>query len=95
MISRLLRIPQKNIVRWCKNGIHRKEGAGRKIGDAEMEHKVCEWIDLKFDQGWMVTGRAIREKAMEFSTKKDFKSSKGWLKNFLRRHKINEKYSIN
>lgn len=64
MISRLLRIPQKNIVRWCKNGIHRKEGAGRKIGDAEMEHKVGEWIRLRYEQGLVVTGRAIREKAI-------------------------------
>jgi len=23
-ISRFLNIPQKNIVRWCKNGVHRK-----------------------------------------------------------------------
>jgi hypothetical protein len=41
----LLKIPQKNIVRWCKSGIHRKEGAGRKIGDVEMERKVLNWIE--------------------------------------------------
>lgn len=35
-ISRFLQIPQKNIVRWCKNGVIRKQGAGRKIGDVEM-----------------------------------------------------------
>jgi hypothetical protein len=44
-ISKLLKIPQKNIVRWCKSGIHRKEGAGRKIGDVEMERKVLNWIE--------------------------------------------------
>jgi hypothetical protein len=43
-ISKLLKIPQKNIVRWCKNGIYRKEGAGRKIGDEIMEKNVVEWI---------------------------------------------------
>jgi hypothetical protein len=32
-ISRKLKIPQKNIVRWCKNGVFRKKGAGRKVGD--------------------------------------------------------------
>jgi hypothetical protein len=32
-IHRMLGIPQKNIVRWCKNGVIRKKGAGRKVGD--------------------------------------------------------------
>ena len=35
-ISRKLKIPQKNIVRWCKNGVFRKKGAGRKVGDESM-----------------------------------------------------------
>jgi transposase-like protein len=93
-ISRVLGIPQKNIVRWCKNGVYRKEGAGRKIGDSEMERFVIQWITESYTEGSLIKSKKIREKALEFSTKTEFKSSKGWMKNFIRRYGLNERYLI-
>lgn len=39
-IAKTLGIPSKNVIRWCKNGAHRKPGAGRKVLDPEMEEKL-------------------------------------------------------
>jgi hypothetical protein len=59
-----------------------------------MENKVLQWIKNNFQKGDQIKSRMIRSKASEFSSKKEFKSSKGWLKNFIRRHDLNERYGV-
>ena len=39
-ISKNYGIPIKNIKRWCEQGVERKEGAGRKRMDPEMESEL-------------------------------------------------------
>jgi hypothetical protein len=50
-ISRLLNIPSKNIIRWCKNGAKRKSGAGRKVLDPVMEQNIKDYICTSFELG--------------------------------------------
>lgn len=54
-----------------------------------MENKLLEWMDECHFKGEELTGRTIRYAAVKYSTKKEFQASKGWLKNFVRRHNIN------
>lgn len=39
-----MQIPSKNIIRWTKQGIERKEGGGRKVKDPKMEKELFIWI---------------------------------------------------
>lgn len=39
------------MIRWCKNGAHRKPGAGRKVLDPEMEEKLYNWIKDTYEMG--------------------------------------------
>jgi hypothetical protein len=59
-----------------------------------MEKNIIDWLDKCFRIGSTIRLKYIREIAKDFSTKSEFKSSKGWLKNFIKRHRINEKYSL-
>jgi hypothetical protein len=42
-ISKRLEIPQKNVVRWCKEGYIGRESS-RRIADADMEQSLIDWI---------------------------------------------------
>ena len=46
--SEALKIPEKNIKRWIRNGPERKPGAGRKMMDPKMEENLKNWIKDKF-----------------------------------------------
>lgn len=82
-ISKSLQIPQKNVVRWCKEGFIGRE-ASRRVADAEMEQELATWIKTAKKQG-LVKQADIQQKAKEMSKNPNFKASRGWLKNFLRR----------
>lgn len=66
----------------------RGKGGGRKKEDPEMEELVFEWLKERYlKQRLPATRNEIREKALEFSNKKDkFKASKGWLEKFFTRY---------
>lgn len=48
--SEMLKIPEKNIKRWMKNGPERKKGAGRKTMDPIMERKLLNWVAKKYQK---------------------------------------------
>lgn len=81
-ISKRLGIPQKNIVRWCKEGFIVREV--RRKSDSEMEQALMEWIRQK-RKYTEVKQHEIQTKAREMTSNPHFKASRGWLKNFLAR----------
>jgi|JI10StandDraft_1071094.scaffolds.fasta_scaffold1174513_1 hypothetical protein len=82
-ISKELEIPQKNVVRWCRES-ESKEPNKRTI-DRAMEIRLVAWINLSPKKD-SLTHDEIRMKALELSRNPLFKASRGWLKNFIRRH---------
>lgn len=84
-ISKTLEIPQKNVVRWCKEGYIDRDSS-RRIADADMEDSLVEW--MKDNRGVALRHAEIQQKARELSSNPHFKASRGWLKNFLNRIEI-------
>lgn len=82
-ISKSLEIPQKNVVRWCREGFNAHD-ASRRIADSQMEVELAAWIVWAKRSG-LVKQTDIQQKARELSTNPLFKASRGWLKNFMRR----------
>jgi hypothetical protein len=82
-ISKSLEIPQKNVVRWCKEGYIGRESS-RRIADAEMEDALSIWMKTARQNGTLKHSE-IQQKARELSTNPLFKASRGWLKNYMRR----------
>lgn len=88
-LSRIFGISSKSIMRWSKNGIIRKKGAGRKHIDPQMEKKLYKWYNMNTRKGITFTAKEIRNKAKELSTVKTFLASKGWLEKFKKNYGIN------
>lgn len=63
----------------------RLEGGGRKVLDENMESVLYEWIINRRCQSLRVTRETIKEKALKLSTNQTFKSSDGWVTNFMKR----------
>lgn len=42
-ISKRLEIPQKNVVRWCREG-YRDADSSKRIADFQMEQTLKEWV---------------------------------------------------
>lgn len=82
-ISKSLEIPQKNVVRWCREGFNTGD-ANRRIADSQMEESLAAWI-MKTKRHGVLRQVDIQMKARELSTNPQFKASRGWLKNFMRR----------
>lgn len=82
-ISKNLQIPQKNVVRWCKEGFIDKDSS-RRVADADMELELAEWL-RQARRNKLLRQSDIQEKARAMSKNPNFKASRGWLKNFLRR----------
>lgn len=82
-ISKSLEIPQKNVVRWCREGFNTGE-PNRRIADGQMEEALAAWI-IKYNRHGVLRQVDIQMKARELSTNPQFKASRGWLKNFMRR----------
>lgn len=82
-ISKSLEIPQKNVVRWCKEGFHSGD-PNRRIADSMMETELAAWIVKNKHEG-VLRQIDIQMKARQLSTNPHFKASRGWLKNFMRR----------
>lgn len=53
-----------------------------------MEEELKTYIETNYEVGAIILGKEIREKARQMTAKVGFKSSKGWLKNFVRRYKL-------
>ena len=83
-ISKNLEIPQKNVVRWCKEGYHTAD-SNRRIADTQMEVDLVAWINSAKQNG-IVRQAEIQRKARELCRNNLFKASRGWLKNFLKRY---------
>lgn len=81
-ISKTLEIPQKNVVRWCKEGYIDRD-TSRRVADAEMEENLVDW--MRNNRGASLRHADIQQKARELSNNPQFKASRGWLKNFLNR----------
>ena len=81
-ISKELSIPQKNVVRWCKEGEMGKD-MSRRVADVDLERSLADWIRKR---SWnSVSLAAIQRRALQLSSNPEFKASRGWLKNFMRR----------
>jgi hypothetical protein len=83
-ISKNLEIPQKNVVRWCKEGFHTVD-SNRRVSDSQMESDLVAWINCAKKKG-VVKQAEIQRKARELCHNRLFKASRGWLKNFLKRY---------
>ena len=82
-----LKIPEKNIKRWMKNGPQRKKGAGRKTMDPNMEKNLLQWIAKEYrSTGGFPDSKEIKMQAKIFSHHEDFKASKGWCDKFIKRN---------
>lgn len=86
-------VPLKSLKRWILVGYERKKGGGRKSIDPIMEFKLLEWYanQKKNDPNFEIKSNALREKAIEFKSNKDFLASKGWFQKFIRKNKISFK----
>ncbi len=63
----------------------------RRISQAEnpeLEQKVFNWIKQVRSIGGCVSGKMIRNKAVEISKNSEFVASNGWLVRFLKRHRL-------
>lgn len=60
--------------------------------DSALEDAMFLWLTQKWSLEKLISGPLVHEKALEISTKldspKDFKTSRGWLKNFNLQHGI-------
>lgn len=90
-ISKLLEIPQKNIVRWCKEGYIAKD-VSKRVADHNMEKSLFEWI-AKMNHSTLKHWE-IQEKAKALSANPEFKASRGWLKNFLKRYEADKAMKV-
>lgn len=80
-------VTRKNVERWCKNGLDRKKGAGRKTTNPVMEKKILAWVeDYIRREGKLPKRNYIIIRAMEYANGA-FKASKGWCDKFLKRNK--------
>lgn len=80
-------VTRKNVERWCKNGLDRKKGAGRKTTNPAMEVEILAWVeDYIRREGKLPKRNYIIIRASEF-TDNAFKASKGWCDKFLKRNK--------
>ena len=88
LASQILKIPEKNIKRWIRNGPERKKGAGRKCTDQNMEVQLLQWIEQIFrDFGQLPDIRSLKIRAKELANNSAFKASKGWCDKFMKRNK--------
>ena len=79
-------IPLKSLKRWIEVGADRKKGGGRKVKDPEMESRLIDWYLEEYGVLPIAVGaKALREKALEFSTISEFQASKGWLEKFKKK----------
>lgn len=62
------------------------QGGGRKPNYDEMEDILALWIIEQRQNYFRVTRKSISMKASELVNNSNFKASRGWLDNFLRRH---------
>jgi hypothetical protein len=81
-------VPIKSLRRWMQIGHERKKGGGRKVRDPKMERRLYEWYKNCLKEGFTVTPRMIKLKALSYTRYTDFNASKGWLA------KIQNKYSL-
>lgn len=99
--ARRFRVDPKQIREWLKNEdklvaqkreggskSKRLPGAGRKPYDENMEAAVFSWIIAMRSRKLRVSRRTIREKAKELSASSTFRASIGWLRRFMRRHRL-------
>jgi len=89
-ISKELKIPQKNVVRWCKEGELNKEFT-RRVSDPEMEKELEKWCRKMLTQGKRMALPEIQHKALELSRHAEFRASRGWCKKFCKRMQIARK----
>lgn len=87
-ISRLLKIPCKNIKRWATQGVCRKRGGGRKRTSPDMEEKVYDWVIGHFAEGEAVDIELMQEQALRVNNDDGFKASRGWALKFIERYKL-------
>jgi len=82
-VSKLLKIPCKNIKRWSTEGIFRKRGGGRKRTSPEMEEDTYRWLIRNFYEQEEVYIDQIQEYALSHSDDPNFKASRGWALKFI------------
>lgn len=80
--SQCFGVPLKSLKRWQKVGCERKKGGGRKTKDPEMEKRLYHWYLRKAEEGFPVTAKMVKDKAIKLTTCPDFIASKGWLDKF-------------
>jgi len=95
LTCRKFNVTRKNVERWCKNGLDRKKGAGRKTTNPAMEVEILSWVEDYIRRERKLPKRNyIIIRAMEYADGA-FKASKGWCDKFLKRNKaILEQYMV-
>ena len=88
IISLICEVPSKNIKRWCKLGINRKKGGGRKSKYPKLESDLINWYNDSINNNIFPKSNQIREKALELASDVSFLASKTWLEKFKRKYNI-------
>lgn len=57
-ISKALAIPQKNVVRWCREGFAGKE-VNKRLADSSMEKKLAIWLK-EHPERYLITSGEIQ-----------------------------------
>lgn len=87
LTAKKFQITRRNIERWCKNGLDRRKGAGRKTTNPIMEQEMLQWVEDYIKHEKKIPKRKyIMVRGMGYSSDK-FKASKGWCDKFLKRNK--------
>ena len=87
-VSKIYGVSVNNLNRW-KKSIKRKEGAGRKVVNRQLESQLIDWIskEIQKNGGVSLTKMLIQKKARCWSGDASFKASKGWFLRFSTRNK--------
>ena len=95
-------VDRKRVIEWRKNEeklkscesiitTKRLPGAGRKLEYADIDNQILDWIQQRRQLGGRVTGLAVKREALRLHQQngnQQFKASYGWLRRFMKRHRI-------
>lgn len=92
-ISKDLGIPQKNVVRWCRES-EKGKSFNTRSPDNSTRERLANWLSTNSQEN-LVSFTEVQEKAMELMKDSSFKPSKLWIRRFLKQEDPYNKLCIN